>query len=54
MRDLEERLVEKEHELKQMKRNLDESEDAIAQVNLIVLVCSSLSVDTAICLYFEV
>ncbi|KAM4621477.1 NEDD4-binding protein 3-A isoform 2-T4 [Polymixia lowei] len=32
VRDLEERLVEKEHELKQMKRNLDESEDAIAQV----------------------
>lgn len=37
MRDLEERLVEKEHELKQMKRNLDESEGAIAQVNLIIL-----------------
>lgn len=34
VRDLEERLVEKEHELKQMKRNLDESEGAIAQVNL--------------------
>ncbi|KAL3045084.1 hypothetical protein OYC64_013360 [Pagothenia borchgrevinki] len=32
VRDLEERLVEKEHELKQMKRNLDESEGAIAQV----------------------
>ncbi|KAI3351903.1 hypothetical protein L3Q82_020729 [Scortum barcoo] len=31
VRDLEERLVEKEHELKQMKRNLDESEGAIAQ-----------------------
>ncbi|KAL0973824.1 hypothetical protein UPYG_G00211680 [Umbra pygmaea] len=30
--DLEERLVEKEHELKQMRRNLDESEGAIAQV----------------------
>lgn len=29
--------MEKEHELKQMKRNLDESEGAIAQVNLIVL-----------------
>lgn len=36
VRDLEERLVEKEHELKQMKRNLDESEGAIAQVNLII------------------
>lgn len=34
VRDLEERLVEKEHELKQMKRNLDESEGAIAQVTL--------------------
>lgn len=34
VRDLEERLVEKEHELKQMRRNLDESEGAIAQVNL--------------------
>lgn len=32
VRDLEERLVEKEHELTQMKRNLDESEGAIAQV----------------------
>ncbi|XP_029963289.1 NEDD4-binding protein 3-A [Salarias fasciatus] len=32
VRDLEERLVEKELELKQMKRNLDESEGAIAQV----------------------
>ncbi|XP_076018818.1 NEDD4-binding protein 3-A [Genypterus blacodes] len=32
VRDLEERLVEKEHELKQMKRNLDESEGAVAQV----------------------
>ncbi|XP_034454367.1 NEDD4-binding protein 3-A [Hippoglossus hippoglossus] len=32
VRDLEERLVEKEHELKQMKRNLDESEGAIVQV----------------------
>ncbi|XP_047209352.1 NEDD4-binding protein 3-A [Girardinichthys multiradiatus] len=32
VRDLEERLVEKEHELKQVKRNLDESEGAIAQV----------------------
>ncbi|KAE8286132.1 NEDD4-binding protein 3 [Larimichthys crocea] len=32
VRDLEERLVEKEHELKQMRRNLDESEGAIAQV----------------------
>lgn len=47
VRDLEERLVEKEHELKQMKRNLDESEGAIAQVNLIVLVCSSPSVDNS-------
>lgn len=28
--------MEKEHELKQMKRNLDESEGAIAQVNLTV------------------
>lgn len=34
VRDLEERLVEKEHELTQMKRNLDESEGAIAQVTL--------------------
>lgn len=50
VRDLEERLVEKEHELKQMKRNLDESEGAIAQVTLIVLVCSPPS----ICLSFEV
>ncbi|XP_062380221.1 NEDD4-binding protein 3-A [Sardina pilchardus] len=32
VRDLEERLVEKDHELRQMRRNLDESEDAIAQV----------------------
>ncbi|XP_073778406.1 NEDD4-binding protein 3 isoform X2 [Danio rerio] len=32
IRDLEERLQEKEHELRQMRRNLDESEDAIAQV----------------------
>ncbi|KAJ8014947.1 hypothetical protein DPEC_G00021050 [Dallia pectoralis] len=32
VRDLEERLVEKEHELKQMRRNLDESEGAVAQV----------------------
>ncbi|XP_052374224.1 NEDD4-binding protein 3-A-like [Oncorhynchus keta] len=32
VRDLEERLVEKEHELKQMRRNLNESEGAIAQV----------------------
>uniref|UniRef100_A0AAY4DA29 Uncharacterized protein n=1 Tax=Denticeps clupeoides TaxID=299321 RepID=A0AAY4DA29_9TELE len=32
VRDLEDRLLEKEHELKQMRRNLDESEDAIAQV----------------------
>ncbi|XP_066572579.1 NEDD4-binding protein 3-B [Amia ocellicauda] len=32
VRDLEDRLQEKEHELKQMRRNLDESEDAIAQV----------------------
>lgn len=28
--------MEKEHELKQMKRNLDESEGAIAQVTLII------------------
>lgn len=54
VRDLEERLVEKEHELKQMKRNLDESEGAIAQVNLFVLVCSLPSVYTSICLPFEV
>lgn len=40
VRDLEERLVEKEHELKQMKRNLDESEGAIAQVILTVFVRS--------------
>lgn len=32
VKDLEERLQEKEHELRQMRRNLDESEDAIAQV----------------------
>ncbi|KAK2834124.1 hypothetical protein Q7C36_014825 [Tachysurus vachellii] len=32
VKDLEERLQEKEHELWQMRRNLDESEDAIAQV----------------------
>lgn len=32
VRDLEDRLQEKEHELRQMRRNLDESEDAIAQV----------------------
>ncbi|KAG5852993.1 hypothetical protein ANANG_G00068420 [Anguilla anguilla] len=32
VRDLEDRLLEKEHELKQMRRNLDESEGAIAQV----------------------
>ena len=54
VRDLEERLVEKEHELKQMKRNLDESEGAIAQVNPIVLVCSSVSIYTPICFTFEV
>lgn len=34
VRDLEDRLLEKEHELKQMKRNLDESEGAIAQVTV--------------------
>lgn len=33
VKDLEERLQEKEHELWQMRRNLDESEDAIAQVS---------------------
>ncbi|KAI5100836.1 NEDD4-binding protein 3-B isoform X1 [Silurus meridionalis] len=33
VKDLEERLQEKEHELWQMRKNLDESEDAIAQVN---------------------
>ena len=32
VRDLEERLIEKDHELRHMRRNLDESEDAIAQV----------------------
>ncbi|KAI4903841.1 hypothetical protein NFI96_010271 [Prochilodus magdalenae] len=32
VRELEDRLQEKEHELRQMRRNLDESEDAIAQV----------------------
>ncbi|XP_030620940.1 NEDD4-binding protein 3-A [Chanos chanos] len=32
VRDLEDRLLEKDHELKQMRRNLDESEEAIAQV----------------------
>lgn len=32
VRDLEERLIEKDQELRQMRRNLDESEDAIAQV----------------------
>uniref|UniRef100_A0A671NWV8 NEDD4-binding protein 3 homolog n=1 Tax=Sinocyclocheilus anshuiensis TaxID=1608454 RepID=A0A671NWV8_9TELE len=32
VRDLEDHLQEKEHELRQMRRNLDESEDAIAQV----------------------
>ncbi|XP_033877894.3 NEDD4-binding protein 3-A-like [Acipenser ruthenus] len=32
VKDLEERLLEKEHELKHVRRNLDESEDAIAQV----------------------
>lgn len=51
VRDLEERLVEKEHELKQMKRNLDESEGAIAQVSLIF--CSSQSVYTSVRLLFE-
>ena len=53
VRDLEERLVEKEHELKQMKRNLDESEGAIAQVSLIVY-CSLSSIYTSTCLSFEV
>lgn len=33
VKDLEERLQEKEHELWHMRRNLDESEDAIAQVS---------------------
>lgn len=33
VKDLEDRLQEKEHELWQMRRNLDESEDAIAQVS---------------------
>lgn len=32
VRDLEDRLMEKDQELRQMRRNLDESEDAIAQV----------------------
>ena len=48
VRDLEERLVEKEHELKQMRRNLDESEGAIAQVNLAVIVCSEPSIYASI------
>lgn len=52
VRDLEERLVEKEHELKQMKRNLDESEGAIAQVTLIEFVCSPPSISTSIRLSF--
>ena len=51
VRDLEERLVEKEHELKQMKRNLDESEGAIVQVNLIVSLPSNYR---SICFSFEV
>ncbi len=34
VRDLEDRLQEKEHELRQMRSNLDESEDAIAQVSI--------------------
>ncbi len=34
VRDLEDRLQDKEHELRQMRRNLDESEDAIAQVSI--------------------
>ncbi|XP_041121876.1 NEDD4-binding protein 3-A-like isoform X2 [Polyodon spathula] len=34
VKDLEERLLEKEHELKHVRRNLDESEDAIAQVGI--------------------
>lgn len=53
VRDLEERLVEKEHELKQMRRNLDESEGAIAQVNLIifVFVCSSPSISASLGLF---
>lgn len=46
--------MEKEHELKQMKRNLDESEGAIVQVSLIVSVFSSPSTYTSICLSFEV
>ena len=53
VRDLEERLVEKEHELKQMKRNLDESEGAIVQVNLIVLICSSPLIFICVCLSSE-
>lgn len=53
VRDLEERLVEKEHELKQMKRNLDESEGAIAQVTLTAVVCSSKSVITSVGLFLQ-
>ena len=53
VRDLEERLVEKEHELKQMKRNLDESEGAIVQVNLIVFVCSPPLIFIRVCLFSE-
>lgn len=53
VRDLEERLVEKEHELKQMKRNLDESEGAIAQVTLTAVVCSSKSVFTSVGLFLQ-
>lgn len=54
VRDLEERLVEKEHELKQMRRNLDESEGAIAQVNPMWLSGFSPSIYTSVCFAFEV
>lgn len=53
VRDLEERLVEKEHELKQMKRNLDESEGAIAQVTLTAVACSSKSVIASVGLFLQ-
>ena len=48
VRDLEERLVEKEHELKQVRRNLDESEGAIAQVRHSPI---SLFLSLSLCLY---
>lgn len=42
--------MEKEHELKQMKRNLDESEGAIAQVTVTTLICSPSSISLSTCL----